>query len=85
MQSARLRPPGWLRPIRDQIATTVTVEPDDFESAPFLGAPKPGAGGSQRGGRGNLSAKALATAEAHQLICDQLTKLLDELNANLAA
>jgi type I restriction enzyme, R subunit len=33
---------GWLRLIRDQIATTVTVEPEDFEFAPF----------SQRGGLG---------------------------------
>jgi len=34
---------------------------------------------------GNLSAKALAKAEAHQLFGEQLPKLLDELNHVLAA
>lgn len=33
---------AWLELIRDHIATSVTVEPDDFELAPF----------SQRGGLG---------------------------------
>ena len=34
---------------------------------------------------GNLSAVALAKAEAHQLFGEQLPKLLDELNEVLAA
>lgn len=56
-------------------ATTVTIEPEDFEFAPF----------SQRGGLGNLSRRSWAKAEAHQLFGDQLPKLLDELNTTLAA
>ena len=42
----------------------------------FLVAPKQSEGGSQRGGLGNLSAVALAKAEAHQLFGEQLPKLL---------
>jgi hypothetical protein len=34
---------------------------------------------------GNLSAIALAKAEAHQLFGEQLNDLLDELNTTLAA
>jgi len=34
---------------------------------------------------GNLSAVALAKAEAHQLFGEQLPKLLDELNLKLVA
>lgn len=61
--------------MRDQIATSLTFEPDDFAYAPSLGSPKLGKGGSQRGGLG----------KAHQLFGDQLTKLLDELNRQLVA
>ncbi len=56
---------AWLDLIRDHIATAVTMEPGDFDYAPF----------SQRGGLG----------KAHQLFGEQLSKLLDELNAVLAA
>jgi type I restriction enzyme, R subunit len=56
--------------IRDHIATSLSIEPGDFDYAPF----------SQRGGLGNLSALAFAKVEAHQLFGDQLPKLLDELN-----
>lgn len=89
-----------LRLIRDQIATTVTVEPEDFEFAPFLGAPRLHEGGllglrNLGEGGGKLSRRSRAKAEAHQpvlrsfsevgLFGDQLTKLLDELNTTLAA
>ena len=77
------------------IATSQSIEPDDLELSPFLVAPtcpskpwrswKPGEGGSQRGGLGNLSAVALAKVEAHQLFGEQLPKLLDEINEVLAA
>ena len=56
---------AWLNLIRDHIATSVTIEPDDLELAPFR----------QRGGLGR----------AHQLFGNDLPKLLDELNAVLAA
>ena len=84
MQSANPRFAGRLDLVRDQIATSITVELADFEFAPFVGAPRLGERGSQCE-PGNLSAIALATAEAHQLFGDQLTRLLDELNRNLAA
>jgi hypothetical protein len=42
-------------------------------------------GFAQRGGLGNLSAVALAKAEAHQLFSEQLPKLLDEMNTVLGA
>ena len=51
--------------LADHIATTCSIETDDFEYAPF----------SQRGGLG----------KAHQLFGEQLPKLLEELNAALAA
>jgi type I restriction enzyme, R subunit len=56
---------SWLRLIKDHIATSLSIEPEDLELSPF----------NQRGGLG----------EAHQLIGDQLPKLLDELNEVLAA
>ena len=66
-------------------ATRLSIDPEYFEFAPFLVAPKPGEGRNQRGGLGNLSAVALAKVEAHQLFGEQLPKLLDELNEVLAA
>jgi type I restriction enzyme R subunit len=56
---------AWLGLIRDHIATSLSIEPDDLELSPF----------NQRGGLG----------KAHQLFGEQLPKLLDELNAVLAA
>ena len=55
----------WLELIRDHIATSLSIDSNDFNYAPF----------SQRGGLG----------KAHQLFGDDLPKLLDELNAVLAA
>ena len=56
---------GWLRLIRDHIATSLSIDPDDFNLSPF----------TQRGGLG----------KAHQLFGAQLSSLLEELNATLAA
>jgi type I restriction enzyme R subunit len=70
---------------RDHIATSLSIEPNDFDYTPFLVSPKPSEGGNQRGGLGNLSVVALAKMEAHQLFGEQLSKLLDELNEVLAA
>ncbi|MGH8165481.1 MAG: type I restriction-modification enzyme R subunit C-terminal domain-containing protein, partial [Rhodanobacteraceae bacterium] len=56
---------AWLNLMRDQIATSVTIETDDLDLSPF----------TQRGGLG----------KAHQLFGEQLPKLLEELNARLAA
>lgn len=56
---------AWLNLMRDQIATSITIERDDLDLSPF----------SQRGGLG----------KAHELFGEQLPKLLDELNAALAA
>jgi type I restriction enzyme, R subunit len=61
--------------MNDPIATSLSIEPDDFDCALFLVAPKPREGGSQRGGLG----------KAHQLFGEQLPKLLEELNDALAA
>jgi len=54
---------------------SLSIDPEDFEFAPFTVAPKPGEGGNQRGGLG----------KAHQLFGDKLPALLDELNTALAA
>jgi type I restriction enzyme R subunit len=51
--------------MRDQIATSLSIEAEDLDLSPF----------NQRGGLG----------KAHQLFGEQLPKLLDELNATLAA
>ena len=61
--------------VRNHIATSLRLEPDDFDYAPF----------SQRGGLGNLSSVVLAKEEAHQLFGEQLPKLLNELNEVLTA
>jgi len=53
----------------------ISIDREDLELSPF----------NQLGGRGNLSAIALAKAEAHQLFGEQLPKVLDELNEVLAA
>jgi type I restriction enzyme R subunit len=55
----------WLDAIRDHIASSLSIEQDDFELAPF----------SQLGGLG----------KAWQLFGEQLSELLAELNARLAA
>ena len=55
----------WLELIRDHIATSLSIDSDDFGYSPFV----------QRGGLG----------KAHQLFGEQLPKLLEELNATLAA
>jgi hypothetical protein len=59
------------------------IDPGAFRYSPFLVTPKPGEGGAQRGGLGNLSGIASATTEAHQLFGAQLPQLLDELNSTL--
>ena len=56
---------AWLGLIRDHIATSLSIDPEDFEYTPF----------GERGGLG----------KAPQLFGEQLPKLLDELNAVLAA
>ncbi|HEY1768696.1 MAG TPA: type I restriction-modification enzyme R subunit C-terminal domain-containing protein [Chthoniobacterales bacterium] len=56
---------AWLNLMRDQIATSLSIEAEDLDLSPF----------NQRGGLG----------KAHQLFGEQLPKLLDELNATLAA
>ena len=56
---------AWLGLMRDHIATSLSIDPEDFEYTPF----------GERGGLG----------KAHQLFGEQLPKLLDELNAVLAA
>jgi len=56
---------AWLNLIREHIATSLSIEPEDLELSPF----------NQRGGLG----------KAHQLFGEQLPKLIDELNAVLAA
>ncbi len=56
---------AWLNLMRDQIATSVTIESDDLDLSPF----------SQRGGLG----------KAHELFGAELPRLLEELNATLAA
>jgi len=55
----------WLRMIKDHIAASLTIEPEDFSYAPF----------SDRDGR----------LRAARLFGPELTKLLDELNEELAA
>jgi len=57
------------------IATSLSIDREDLELSPF----------NQLGGRGNLSAIALAKAEAHQLFGDKLLPLLHELNQTLTA
>jgi len=59
----------------NQIATAISIEPDDLNLSPFLVAPKSFEGRNQRGGLG----------KAHQLFGEQLPALLDEFNEMLAA